>query len=113
MAGFDEPDSWPEACAIVSTRKDVVAGYRPSFVGVHDGPNEVHWFEGRHERIFKVKSVQRVTRDLYRFRDTDGATHTLFTMTLERFERFVRRRTMGRPKFSSMKALLEAMRLEW
>ena len=33
MAGFDKPDDWPEACAIVSTRKDVVAGYRSKVAG--------------------------------------------------------------------------------
>ena len=113
MAGFDKPDDWPEACAIVSTRKDVVAGYRPRFVGSHTEANAVHWFEGKHERIFSIANVSRVTPDLFRFRDQEGATHTLFAMTLERYERFVRPHTIGRPRFSSLRALLDAMRNEW
>lgn len=104
---------WPEAVAIESTRPDVVAGYSPQFIPEWTEVGSVAWHEGGHERRFQVVELLEDAPNLLRFRDGDGETHTLRTMTLELYDRNVKPRTMGRPTFGSMAELLAAMRLEW
>lgn len=105
--------TWPEAVAIESTRNDVVAGYGPEFLPDWDEVGAVAWFEGGHQRYFVVRKILEDTRDSFSFRDTEGAEHTLRTMTLELYEKAVRPRTMGKPTFESLSDLLAVMRLEW
>lgn len=109
MSGF----LWPAAVLIESSRSDVVAGLEPEFLPQWSGPHLVAWHEGGHVRQFEVKDVQSDEADRFRFTDSRGDWFTLSPMTLERYEKHVRPKTVGKPHFETMSELLEAMRREW
>lgn len=104
---------WPEAVLIESTRSDTIAGYAPRIVEEYTAPHRVEWFEGRHLRAFDVDTVEKATPEAFSFRDTKGDRFTLRPLTLELYDRHVRKQTAGQPKFSTMAELVAAMRNEW
>lgn len=114
MNDFRDADHWPEAVVIFSSRDDVVAGYSPRLDLIQGSdPHEVHWREGFHDRCFLIAERLEPEHGGFRFRDMDGHTHELVAMTLKLYEEHVRDRTMGKPAFDSLPALLIAMRAEW
>lgn len=105
--------NWPEAVLIESTRGDTLAGYAPRVVEEQTAPNRVEWVEGRHLRAFDIQTVERAEPDAFTFKDIGGDRFTLRPMTLELYEKHVRQKTAGKPKFATMAELLGAMRDEW
>lgn len=104
---------WPEAVAIFSSRSDVVAGLRPRFQEQWVGPHTVEWTEGGHIRMFQLGQVLEEDGEHYKFRDTRGDTFELRPLTLDLYEKHVRKRTVGQPHFETLAELLAAMRREW
>jgi hypothetical protein len=109
MSGF----AWPDAVYIEASQGSALAGLEPEFVPQWDGPNLVEWHEGGRVRLFEVKDVLEDDENRFRFVDSRGETFELFPMTLERYEKHVRRKTVGQPKFETLRELIEAMRREW
>lgn len=112
MSSFLDPDDWPEAVVILSKDPFTVAGYGPRITPHHDEPHVVSWREGMHERAFPVLEVFEQGPEVFDF-SSGGFRLRLLPLTLQRYETYVRPRTVGRPKFSSMAELLSAMRREW
>lgn len=104
---------WPEAVVTMSGRDDTVAGLDPAFEKVWDGPDQVSWFESNHRRIFEVARVISESAELFHFETLDGNRFQLRPMTLELYERHVRKHTVGQPEFRTLGALVAAMRREW
>lgn len=109
MAAFP----WPEAVVIQSSRSDVVAGLRPRFQEQWVGPHTVEWTEGGHIRIFQLAEVLGESEDHYKFRDIRGDTFELRHLTLAEYEKHVRPKTVGKPRFDTEAEMLAAMRREW
>jgi hypothetical protein len=103
---------WPEAVVVLSNDPDTVAGLLPRFQPQWTRPNLVVWFEGGRERCFEVERVVLEEPELFRFRSR-GTVYTLQPMTIARYNAHVRERTVGKPAFQSLDALLTAMRREW
>lgn len=104
---------WPEAVQITSTRDDTIAGYAPRFVKTWDGNDLVQWAEGGHVRTFAIAKTTRWDAEAFAFVDPKGDTFLLQPLTLERYDRHVKPRTIGKPGFRSERAMLDALRAEW
>lgn len=100
---------------MVLSREDttVLAGMDPRFVEEWQGPHLVTWNEGGHCRAFQVAETLEEDAEHYRFRDTRGRTYELRPLTLDLYEKHVRRHTMGQKKYDRLEDLLAAMRLDW
>ena len=113
MSSFLDPDDWPEAVVILSKDPFTVAGYMPRIVaGEGAESHSVHWREARHDRGFPVLEVYEQSADVFDF-DAGGIRYRLLPMTEELYEKHVRKRTVGRPAFGSLRELLDTMRAEW
>ena len=103
---------WPEVAVILSSRDDVLAGTSPQWVPQWQGPHWVTWNEG-HERVFLVAEVLEEDAEHFKFRDVRGDTFEIRPMTLDLYEKHVRKHTVGKNSYESLAKLLEAMRREW
>lgn len=98
---------------VLSSRTDTVAGLSPQFIERWQGPHLVEWQEAGHVRSFELDKVLAEDADRFEFRDTLGITYELRPMTLELYEKHVRRRTVGQKKYDRLEDLLAAMRIDW
>lgn len=106
--------NWPKAVVILSSRKDVVAGFLPRRSDPTERDDDfVFWTEGQHERAFNVSAVEVDTPERFRFRNRDGDWFELLPMTLELYETHVKHRTLGKPTFETLEELFRAMANEW
>lgn len=114
MSSFLDPDDWPEAVVILSKDPWSVAGYAPKLQPVQGtDPHLVTWREAHHERSFPLVELLEQSAEVFDFATTGGVRYRLLPLTLELYEKHVKRRTLGRPSFGSMAELLSAMRFEW
>lgn len=110
---FLDPSDWPEAVVILSKDPFTVAGYMPRIeVGEGNEPHTVHWREAQHDRAFPVLEVHEQGAEVFDF-DAGGIRYRLLPMTVELYEKHVRKRTVGQPGFATLQELLGVMRREW
>jgi hypothetical protein len=91
-----------------------VAAYQPQLEFVQGAePHRVHWTEAHHDRVFDVGEVHEQGAAVFDFSTPQGMRYRLLPMTLELYDKHVKNRTMGAPRFGSVSELLEVMRREW
>lgn len=108
MAHFD----WPEAAVVLSDQNPPAGVLEPRFSPQWRGPHAVEWFTDNHTRMLLLDEQLEDSPEQFRFRARGGETFTVQAMTLDLYEKHVRKNTVGKKHFQSLRELVEAMRRE-
>lgn len=108
MAHFD----WPEAAVVLSDRADPAGVLEPRFAPKWRGPHAIEWYVDGHTRMLLLDEQLEDSPERFRFRAKGGEVFTVLPMSLELYEKHVRRHTVGEKHFESLRALIEAMQRE-